>query len=269
MIIVLLISLNSSYFLNMSPGVMSQGLGGISVMIDEGLSAFHNPAIHQAAKVNFTIARWLYTTHFFSVGAGFKNNVIGITYLNYGAIQGYNEYGGETNVFNPFSVCFVIGRRLGPLGIVVKAFEEKIDEQALYGICGGISSYLQFNKISFGAKVDNIGKEFGQKTKIPLRTLFGLKLMLPMNIDIIVESRYPDFEVRSGLMYTYEKVKLLLGARYMHPHNVIDDAKMNSSLTDISLTSGLIVLVKKYEFGYSFAYTEFSNAHQFSVTLKP
>jgi len=269
MIIVFLISLNSSYFLNMSPGVVSQGLGGASVMIDEGLSAFHNPAIHQATKVTFTIARWLYATHFLSMGAGFKNNVIGISYLNYGSIQGYNEYGGETNAFNPFNICLVIGRRLGPIGIVVKAFEEKIDEQALYGICGGISSFLQFNKISFGAKVDNIGKEFGQKTEIPLTALFGLKLILPMHIDLIVESRYPDFEVRSGLMYTYENVKLLLGARYMHPHDAIDDAKMSSSLTDISLTSGLIVQVKKYEIGYSFAYTEFSNAHQFSVTLMP
>ena len=269
MIIVFLISLNSSCFLNMSPGVMSQGLGGVSVMIDEGLSAFHNPAIHQATKVTFTIARWLYTTHFFSMGAGFKNNLIGISYLNYGSMQGYNEYGHETNTFNPFNACLVIGRRLGPIGIVIKAFEEKIEEQALYGICGGISSYLQFNKISFGAKVDNIGKEFGQKTQIPLTALFGLKLLLPMDIDIIVESRYPDFEVRSGLMYRYEKIKLLLGVRYMHPHNVIDDAKISSSLTDINLTSGLIVQVKKYEFGYSFAYTEFSNAHQFSVTLKP
>jgi len=269
MILIFLLSLSSSYFLKMSPGVMSQGLGGVSIMIDEGLSAFHNPAIHQSTKVTFAIARWLYATHLFSMGAGFKNNVIGISYFNYGSIQGYNEHGSETNKFNPFNICLLVGRRVGPIGIFVKTFEEKIDTQALYGICGGISSYVQFDKISFGAKVDNIGKEFGQKTEIPLTTSFGLKLVLPMHIDLIIESRYPDFEIRSGLMYTYENVKLLLGARYLHPHNVIGDAKLSSSLVDVSLTSGLIVQVKKYEVGYSFVYTEFSNAHQFSVTLKP
>ncbi len=269
MIIIFLLSLSSSYFLNVSPGVMSQGLGGVSIMIDEGLSAFHNPATHQSTKVTFTIARWLYATHRLSMGAGFRNNVIGISYLNYGSIQGYDEYGIETHEFSPFNICLVIGRKLGPIGIAVKAFEEKIDTQTLYGICGGISSYIQLGKISFGAKVDNIGKEFGQKTEIPLTTLCGLKLNLPLHIDLIVESRYPDFEIHSGFVYTYENAKLLFGARYMYPHNLIDDAKLSTSLTDISLTSGLIVQIKKYEIGYSFVYTEFSNAHQFSVTLNP
>lgn len=269
MITIFLLSIHSSCFLNMSPGVMSQGLGGVSIMIDEGLSAFHNPAAHQSTKVTFTIARWLYATHHVSVGAGFRNTVIGISYLNYGSIQGYNEYGSETHEFNPFDICFVIGRKLGPIGIAVKAFEEKIDTQTLYGICGGISSYVQLGTMSFGAKLDNIGKEFGQQTAIPLTTLCGVKLTLPLHIDLIVELRYPDFEIHSGFMYTYEHAKLLFGARYMYPHNLIDDAKLNTSLTDMSLTSGLIVQIKKYEIGYSFVYTEFSNAHQLSVTLNP
>lgn len=268
MIILLLVCLSSSDFLKLSPGVMSQGLGGASIMIDEGLSAFHNPAIHQNRKVNFTISRWLYATHLLSLGARFQNTVIGINYLNYGSIQGYNEYGVETDKFNPFSVCLAVGRKLGPIGIFVKTFEEKIAGYTLYGICGGMSSYVTFNRVSLGAKIDNIGREFGQKTEIPMTTSFGLHVAL-LDIDLILESSFPDVEMRTGLAYTYEKVKLLFGAAYLYPQNVIDDDRFDLSLADVRFTSGMIVQVRKYEIGYSFVYTEFSNAHQFSITLKP
>ncbi len=267
--IIFLISVNSSYFLKLSPGVMSQGLGGASIMIDEGLSAFHNPAYNHDTKLNFTLSRWLYATNLFSIGACFKNNVIGINYLNYGGIQGYNEYGVATNNFNPFDICFILGRKLGFFGVFVKTFGEKIDSQTLYGVCGGISSYVDFGNVSIGAKIDNVGKELAQKTEIPLTTSFGLKLALPSSIDLIIELKSPDLEINSGLMYTYENIKLLLGIKYMRPQNLIADTQHSLRLIDLNFTSGLIVQVKKYQIGYSFMYTEFSNAHQFSVTLIP
>ncbi len=268
MIILLLLYVSSSAFLKLSPGVMSQGLGGVSIMIDEGLSAFHNPAIYQEAKVNFTISRWLYGTHLVSTGARFQNTVIGINYLNYGYIQGYNEYGVETDKFNPFSLCLAIGRKLGPLGIFAKAFEEKIGTYTLYGICGGMSSYMKFGRLSLGAKLDNIGTEFGQKTEIPLTSSFGLHVALP-DVDLILESGFPDFAIHAGLVYTYENVKFLFGAACLYPKNAIDDNRFGLNLTDVNFTSGLIAQVKKYEIGYSLVYTEFSNAHQLSITLKP
>jgi hypothetical protein len=246
---------------------MSQGLGGVSIMIDEGLSAFHNPAIYQSKKVNFTISRWLYATHLFSMGARLQNTVIGINYLNYGSIQGYNEYGVETDKFNPFSICLAVGRKLGPIGIFVKTFEEKIGAYTLYGVCGGMSSYVNFGRFSFGAKIDNIGKEFGQKTELPVTSSFGLHVAL-RDVDLVLESGFPDFEMHAGLAYTYENVKLLFGAGYLYPQNVIDDDRFDLNLADINFTSGMILQLKKYEVGYSFVYTEFSNSHQLSITLK-
>lgn len=267
--VLLLISMNSSYFLRLSPGVMSQGLGGVSIMIDEGLSAFHNPALVQNTKVNCTLSRWLYSTNVFSMGACFKNNSIGISYLNYGGIQGYNEYGIPTNEFNPYNMCLILARKLGLFGVSIKAFGEKIDDYTLYGVCGGISSYIDFGKISMGVKVDNLGKEFAQNTRIPFTTALGLKFTLPESVDIFIESKLPDLEINIGLLYKYQRIRLLLGTKYLRPQNLIGEAELGLRLSDFDFTSGLLIEIKNYEIGYSFVYNELSNAHQFSITFTP
>lgn len=268
-IILLLFSINSSYFLKLSPGVMSQGLGGVSIMINEGLSAFHNPAFVQNTKVNCTLSRWLYSTNIFSMGACFKNYALGISYLNYGKIQGYNEYGVATNEFNPYNMCLILARKLGLFGLSIKAFGEKIDDYALYGLCGGISSYIDFSTISIGVKIDNLGKEFVENTRIPITTALGLKFTLPENIDIFIESKIPDLEINIGLLYKYQNIRLLFGTKYLKPQNLIETATPGLSLSDFDITGGLLIEIQNYEIGYSFVYTEFSMAHQFSITFTP
>ncbi len=268
-LLLFLFSINSSYFLKLSPGVMSQGLGGVSVIIDEGLGAFHNPAHIQSTKFNFTVSRWLYSTHFVVLGAHFKNTVLGLSYLNYGNIQGYDENGVATHEFNPYTMCLVFAKKVGLFAVSIKAFGEKIDSYSLYGMCGGVSSYIDFGRVAVGAKIDNIGKEFGQNTTIPFTTSFGIKYTLPANIDVLVESDVPDLAIHSGLLYTYENIKLLFGVKYIKPQNVIDGADFGLHLSDFSFATGLIAQVKSYDIGYSFMYTEFSNSHNFSIVLRP
>lgn len=264
-VILFIISMGSSYFLRLSPGVMSQGLGGTSIMYDEGLSAFHNPATIQGTKFNFTLSRWLYSTHLFSFGVSFNENCVGLSYLNYGAIQGYNEFGIPSNTFTPFNICAAFGRKIGPLGISVKTFSEKIDSDALYGLCGGVSTYIDFKRFAIGAKVDNLGKEFSKNYSIPLFIGIGLKITLPRNINIVVESKIPDAEVNAGLLYGYQRVKLLFGLKYLRSD--IRNSGFRSS--DVSMTSGVIIRVENYDIGYSLVYTPFAMAHQFSLLFVP
>lgn len=264
-VILVIISIGSSYFLRLSPGVMSQGLGGASIMHDEGLSAFHNPATIQGTKFNFTLSRWLYSTHLFSCGVSFHENCVGLSYLNYGSIQGYNELGIPSNTFTPFNICFAVGRKLGPFGISIKTFSEKIDSDVLYGLCAGVSTYIDFEKFAIGAKVDNLGKEFSRNYEIPVFVGFGLKITLPKNINISVESKLPEAEVNAGLLYSYHRVKLLFGLKYLRPR--IKNSRHHSS--DVSMTSGVIIRVEKYNIGYSLVYTPFAMAHQFSILFVP
>jgi hypothetical protein len=263
MLILFLFSVSSCYFLRLSPGVMSQGLGGASVTIDEGFAAFHNPAYAHDTKFNFTLSRWFYSTNLFSIGASYKDYSIGMSYLNYGSIQGFNENGSATSVFTPYDVCIALGKKIGLCGIQIKAFGEKIDGYSLYGVCVGLSTYMDFGTIAIGGKVDNLGKEFAENTAIPFIVAFGSKFRLPRDIEFIVEVKAPDIEINSGFTYQYQMITILFGVTYIR--NKIS----NTQFSDIHFSGGLLVHVKNYNIGYSFVHTEFSMAHQVSLTFTP
>lgn len=264
-LLLILISVNSCYFLKLSPGVMSQGLGGASIMHDEGLSAFHNPATMHGTKFNFTLSRWLYSTNLFSCGVSFDKNCAGLSYLNYGTMQGYNELGIPTHTFTPFTMCFALGRKLGLFGVAVKAFGQKIDSDILYGLCASASSYIDLKKIAIGVKVDNLGKEFNKSYALPIVIGIGLKITLPKNIDIVFETKIPDAEVNTGLLYTYQSIQLLFGLKYLKP----DISNPDMSLTDLHMTGGFTIRVENYNIGYSLVHTPLAMAHQFSILLAP
>jgi len=264
-----LISAVSSCFLRISPGVMSQGLGGVSITLDEGLTAFHNPASFEQAEYNFTLSRWLYTTTMFSAGASYKNNMLGINYLSYGGIQGYNEFGNPTDRFTPFSISLVLARKIGLFGVSVKGFNEKIDSYTYYGAGVGLSSYIEFEKVSLAAKIDNIGREFTSNTAIPLIIASGAKFSLPENIDIYLESKSPLWELNIGIQYRYENSLFLFGIQYLKPDDLIDGTEIDFDISDLNLSGGVIIQVENYEIGYSLMWTKLSRAHQFCVKLTP
>ncbi|MDH4210056.1 MAG: hypothetical protein OEV79_01215 [candidate division WOR-3 bacterium] len=264
-----LISIESSLFLRLSPGVVSQGLGGSSVLIDEGLPVFHNPACSGAMSFNFTLSRWLYGTNYLTCGGVYRNTMFGITYMNYGRIQGYDEAGNPTTVFTPYDFCAGIGYRFGLIGLVVKGFVEQIDNHSMYGLCATIGTRLQYKALSIGAKVDNLGKEFAENTSIPLFTALGIKYSLTSGIDFLAEIKVPLIEFNTGIVYTYRDLKLLLGCRYLQPENLTGESNTSISFDDVSLTGGISVSVESYDIGYSIAYGNLSIAHQFSVTFIP
>lgn len=264
-----LIAIGSSEFLRLSPGVVSQGLGGASVVIDEGLSAFHNPACAEDMTFNFTLSRWLYSTSYATCGGVYGNNLFGISYINYGRIQGYDAQGNPTSVFTPYDICVGIGRKQGRFGFVIKGFMERIDSQNLYGVCAAIGTCLQYKKLIMGIKVDNLGKEFGENTTIPAYAALGLKYGLTEGVSILAELKAPLLELNAGMIYEYKNLLLLFGAKYLHPENIAEGSGIASGFTDLSLTGGIAVHALNYRIGYSLVYGDLSVAHQFSVMFVP
>ena len=265
MVALFILTLSSSYFLKLTPGVMSQGLGGVSVMLDEGLAVFHNPVLAQASKFNFTLSRWFYSTTFFCFGASYQRNSFGISYLNYGGIQGFDEFGNPTGEFVPYDLRIALGRSFSPLGITIQGFQEKIADQPLLGLCCGISSYFKLGCIALGFKVDNLGKEFAQNTDIPVLIALGSKINLPIDLDFLFEVRPLDLEVSSGVLYEYQNIRIFFGAKYLYPE--VQDYAL--TLVDFDFSGGVLVKVDDYEIGYSLVYNEFSTAHQFSIIFTP
>lgn len=264
-IFLFLLTLESSYFLRLSPGIMSQGLGGSSVVISEGLSVFHNPAYTEKKVINFTLSRWLYSTNYLTLGMTYEDYSLGLSYMNYGSIQGYDSVGVPTSTFTPYNICMGIGKKLGPLGVVIKGFAERIGDQTQYGLVGCISYLMQYKAMTLGIKVDNLGKEFSKNSEIPYYAALGLKFGLIEEIDLVAEVKYPKAELNAGLAYSYQDLTLLLGTRYVQGLN-----GATSTLSEcIGLTGGLMLVLDNYRIGYSAVYGYFSLAHQFNVTFTP
>ena len=264
-ILLFLLTLESSYFLRMSPGVMSQGLGGSSVVISEGLSVFHNPAYTDEKVISFTLSRWLYSTNYLTLGMTYEDYSLGISYMNYGSIQGYDHTGVPTNAFTPYNVCMGLGRRFGPLGVAIKGFAERIADQTQYGIAGCISYLLQYKGITLGIKVDNLGMEFNRNSEIPYYTALGLKFGLTRDMNLFAEAKYPKTEINTGIAYSYQDLTLLLGTRYVGGLY----GASNTLSECIGFTGGLMLVLDNYRIGYSAVYGYLSIAHQFNVTFIP
>ena len=263
--IIFLLTVESSYFLRLSPGVVSQGLGGSSVTINEGLSAFHNPACADDMKFNFTLSRWLFSTNYLALGGSYSDYLFGISYMNYGEIHGFDEFGNATNNFTPYNFCAVLGRRIGSIGVALKGFVEQIADQNLYGIAACIGFHAKYGRFSVGAKVDNLGKEFSENSAIPSLVAIGLKYDFTQEVAVIAEAKIPQAELNVGFAYTYKNLTMMFGSRYFHPlqyqHGITVD--------DFDLTGGILLAIDDYTVGYSVVTGYASTAHQFSVILNP
>ncbi len=261
----LFFSTNFCYLLQLPPGVMSQGLGGITTLLDEGLAVFHNPALFGGDKLNFTLSRWLYNTNLASLGGIYKNYSFGINYLGYGIIQGYDEFGIPTRQFSPYDLTVAGGIKVGSLGFDIKFFQERIDSLSLFALCGGVSSYLNLGRISIGSKIDDLGREFTYNMPTPLTVINGMGITLIDSLNLFLEGKAPEIELKGGLLYWYRKTKIFGGIRYMKPQMGVKSFRA----ADLGLSGGILIKLEEYEIGYSFVWTQFATAHQFSIIFTP
>ncbi len=251
--------------LRLPAGIQSTGTGGISTVIDEGLSVFHNSALIRGTTFNFLVGRWFYGTSLITFGVSYKDNALGINYLSYGEIQGYDEYGIPTNKFSPYDLNIGYARRFGSIGLCIKNFQTKIDSVLYSGLAGGISSYIEFGNLGIGAKIDNLGAEFIHKVSVPLITATGLRYVLSDDFEIFAEVRGLNFELSSGLLYKYQNLRIFTGMKYIKPADYIEQI----SISDFWFSGGITITFDEYVLGYSFTYTEISNAHQIGIKFIP
>lgn len=265
MILFLIINIYIDNAVRLPAGVQSNGLGCITLLINEGLSAFHNPALIRATKFNFTVGRWFNETNVLSLGAEYKGYGFGINYLNYGIIQGYDEYGFPTHQFAPYDLMIAIARRAGSFGLNLKSFQSRVDSVLYTGITGGISSFLDFKNIGVGVRIDNLGAEFLQRVDVPIIIGTGIKFALPEDFSFFIEARGLNFELSSGFLYEYDNLKIFCGMKYLAPKKYVE----RLSFADINFSGGLTISFDEYEVGYSFIYSQFANAHLLAIIFTP
>lgn len=263
------IALGSAQFLRLTPGVVAQAMGGSSVVIHEGLPTFHNPAQAQDMTFNFTLARWLYATNHLTAGATYRQYLFGVTYLNYGQISGYDSLGNPTAAFTPYDLCLAAGRRFGLIGVALKGFNQRIEEENLVGLCGMVGIHYSYQALSIGLKVDNLGKEFTQNTTIPAYIALGFKYNVARDLELVAEAKSSPIELNSGIRYAFQSLSLLAGIKYLRAEDLVAGSGLAADEYDLFYSGGILVRIEEYSIGYSVVYNPASIAHQFSVTLTP
>ncbi len=259
----------SGYFLQISPGVVSQGLGGASIVIDEGLSAFHNPAISSGTQFSMIASKWLYSTSVVTASGCLHDFSCGISYINYGAIQGYDIYGNMTHTFTPFSLCAALSRKLGLFGISIKGFGERIETQTTAGACIGISTFTKIWRLGIGAKIDNLGREFTGNMSIPYTVGIGVRAAITDAVAVIIESKSPNIVLNGGVEYAYENVALLFGMKYLKPHDMVNGTEIGFRWSDLCYSGGIVVHAGAYAVGYAFVLHDFTTSHNLCIRIIP
>ena len=161
----------------------------------------------------------------------------GITYVNYGSFDGYDENGNSTGTFTgnetalSFGYAFQIGFSDFYAGANIKLISSKLEQYSSFGgaLDFGliyINEYLEFNA---ALSVRNLGTQF--------TTYAGLNEPLPLEIDLGFSQMLENVPVRRHL--TFENLQQWPIAA-SNPARVTTDLSGNQTQEDIGFLSQLI-----------------------------
>jgi hypothetical protein len=240
---------NSTYqFLNLMSSPRQAALGGkIITNVDYDVTqALYNPAtinLEMDNQLALNYANYLgdisYGTaaYAYTVDRRVQTFHAGITYVNYGSFDGYDENGNSTGTFTgnetalSFGYAFQIGFSDFYAGANIKLISSKLEQYSSFGgaLDFGliyINEYLEFNA---ALSVRNLGTQF--------TTYAGLNEPLPLEIDLGFSQMLENVPVRWHL--TFENLQQWPIAA-SNPARVTTDLSGNQTQEDIGFLSQLI-----------------------------
>ena len=240
---------NATYqFLNLMSSPRQAALGGkIITNVDYDVTqALYNPATinlemdnqlalnyaNSLGDISYGTAAYAYT-----VDRRVQTFHAGITYVNYGSFDGYDENGISTGTFTgnetalSFGYAFQIGFSDFYAGANIKLISSKLEEYSSFGgaLDFGliyINEYIEFNA---ALSVRNLGTQF--------TTYAGLNEPLPLEIDLGFSQMLENVPVRWHL--TFENLQQWPIAA-SNPARVTTDLSGNQTQEDIGFLSQLI-----------------------------
>lgn len=240
---------NATYqFLNLMSSPRQAALGGkIITNVDYDVTqALYNPAtinLEMDNQLALNYANYLgdisYGTaaYAYTVDRRVQTFHAGITYVNYGSFDGYDENGNSTGTFTgnetalSFGYAFQIGFSDFYAGANIKLISSKLEQYSSFGgaLDFGliyINEYLEFNA---ALSVRNLGTQF--------TTYAGLNEPLPLEIDLGFSQMLENVPVRWHL--TFENLQQWPIAA-SNPARVTTDLSGNKTQEDIGFLSQLI-----------------------------
>ncbi|MGB3775760.1 MAG: type IX secretion system protein PorQ [Leeuwenhoekiella sp.] len=229
-------------FLNLVSSPKQAALGG-KVLTDysyDPTSALFNPATINAEMdnqlslnyVNY-IADVNYGTASYAYLYDRRTQVIhaGVTYINYGNFDGYDENGLTTGDFSGGEVALSLGYAYNIpysdfyVGANAKFISSKLDEYTSLGVAAdfGIIYVNEALKLNIGAVVRNFGTQ--------ITTYDAIRESLPLEVDLGFSQRIPRVPVRWHL--TFENLQLW-NIAFENPARDTEDLEGNASGENIN-----------------------------------
>lgn len=194
-------------FLNLVSSPKQAALGGknITGYTFDPSSALYNPSTineEMEKQVSLNYVSYLGDINYGTAAYAFKLSPklgtfqTGVTYINYGTFDGYDEFGNDTGSFNGSEVALSIGYAYQipnsnfHIGLNLKAITSKLESYTSYGAAADLGvSYLNPEKdMIISAVLRNAGSQFK-----PYDEVYE---SLPLELDLGISRKFKDLPVR-------------------------------------------------------------------------
>jgi tetratricopeptide (TPR) repeat protein len=260
-------------FLKLGAGARPLAMGdAYTGLANDSAAIFYNPA--GLANLNFPEVMTMYNKYLvdsLQQAAGIvyptRYGIVGVGYsgFNSGDIQGYDQTGAATSVFNTGSSCLTLslGRKFSPVlayGVSLKQVIEKLaaNSASAYAADAGLLYRINPN-VTAGLAATNLGpglKFISDNTPFPTAYRGGLAYSGRV---------YEDAVNLTGDLVSYaDGTKMNLGAEYIF-RNLLS---IRAGMAGNSLRAGIGVAANLFSLDYAYlGHQELGAAHQVSVSL--
>jgi len=273
-------------FLSIGIGAPSAGMGGAYTSMAEGaLASYWNPAglaeLEEGGEILFGHFAWYQDINLEHGTAAFKLNdrfalATSITYLGYGQIDGYDEYGYSTGDISAYdwagsiTLGYMVTDYLS-LGISGKYINQKLDDisGSTYALDVGLKYYGE--RFTIGGTIANLGPDMkfeSVKEDLPLTGRLGVAIR-PINQLLITSI---EFEKRTyGAMLVHSGVQMNFMDQYFVRTGYVynPDRDYQGFVDCLSFGVGFELSSVKIDYAFSHESEYISESlHRFSVILK-
>lgn len=275
-------------FLKVDIGARPAGMGDCFVGIADDYNSIQwNPAglsFLEKGQVAFIRTNWLADTNFnaltFAYPFNFGTLALNYTSLNYGSIDGYDEFGVSTGSFTPTDTAITlsysreISKGFG-LGINLKQISSKIESESAstQAFDLGLLYTLEIsgNPFKLGFSILNMGGEMKfieEGDPLPTNYLFGFSYLVFDNdqhsvlgaIDLS-KPRDNDFRANLGVEYGFRKM-LFVRVGYL---------AAGYDIQGLTAGLGFHYPLGNKEFGFDYAFgqmEQINDVHRFSISFE-
>jgi hypothetical protein len=270
-------------FLKVGVGARALGMGGAFTSIADNPSAIYwNTAglrRLENAQAEFSHQSWYQDVNIENMFIAFPGEKVsfgaGLTYLNFGQIQSYDEYGAPGEELTMYNMSFTICAATDitedvSIGVAAKYIEQSFDIVKGNAFAGDIGLMANYSGVSFGLAAVNIGTRvtyYSVAEELPAAVRVGLSFRQFNNRALISLDGYSPFD---GQFSAHQGLEMNLYDQLYARSGLIYQSGTASNADAVTYNLGLGIGYGAGRFDYTFMPSHdygTDAVHNFSISL--